>query len=109
MSENNTANASVNAKMGLVGWLTLLFVILKLDPGSYLTSPVVDWSWWLVFAPILIVWGFSLVVLAVLGIGFLGAYVFDKVGQHTRKKSAKNFSNMTPEDRREYLRRNRKR
>ena len=51
-SGNATANASINAKMGLFGWLTLLFVVLKLDPGNHLSSAVEDWPWWLVLLPV---------------------------------------------------------
>ena len=44
--------------------LTLLFVGLKL-------SGVVDWSWWWVFSPVLIVSAFEVVVLIAFGIYLL--------------------------------------
>lgn len=83
---NATANASVNAKMGVFGWLTIIFVILKLDPGNYLSSPVEDWSWWLVLLPLY----FWFVVLAVgvviVGIIFLGVLAHDELKTRKRRK-----------------------
>ena len=38
---------SENHNMGFVGWLTLSFIILKL-------TGFIDWSWWLVFLPLMI-------------------------------------------------------
>lgn len=89
MAESSSANASVNAKMGLAGWLTLVFVILKLDPGGHLTSPVVDWSWWLVFSPILIVWVIFIGVLLLVGLGFLVAFIHDEYKGRKRRKAAR--------------------
>lgn len=86
---NSSSNASVNAKMGLAGWLTLLFVILKLNPGEHLTSAVVDWSWWLVFSPLLVVWGIVLGILLVVGVGFLIAFVHDEVKRRKRRKATR--------------------
>lgn len=85
----SSSNASVNAKMGLAGWLTLLFVILKLNPGDHLTSPVVDWSWWLVFSPILIAWGILFAILLLVGLGFLVAFIHDEVKARKRRKQAR--------------------
>lgn len=34
--------------MGLAGWLTLVFVVSKI-------LGYIDWSWWLVFSPFIIV------------------------------------------------------
>ena len=87
--KSSSSNASVNAKMGLVGWLTLLFVILKLDPGGHLTSPVADWSWWLVFSPVLVAWGFVLGILLVVGVGFLIAIVRNEVRARKRRKATR--------------------
>lgn len=89
MAESSSANASVNAKMGLAGWLTLVFVILKLDPGSHLTSPVVDWSWWLVFSPVLIAWGILIVIALVVGVAFLVAFLHDEWKVRKRRKAAR--------------------
>lgn len=38
---------SENNNMGFVGWLTLSFIILRL-------TGFIDWSWWLVFSPLMI-------------------------------------------------------
>jgi len=40
--------------IGFLGALTIVFVVLKL-------TEVIDWSWWLVFLPVLIGAGFSLI------------------------------------------------
>ncbi len=63
--------------IGLTTLLTLLFVILKLNPGEHLTTTVVDWSWWWVLCPLwimpAILSGFCVACLAgVLFIGVLG-------------------------------------
>lgn len=104
--KSSSSHASVNAKMGLAGWLTLLFVTLKLNPGEYLTSPVVDWSWWLVFSPVLIAWG-----IALLGVGlvFAGAALLDWNAKRKRRNDQKATHNMTPGERREYFANKRRR
>lgn len=100
---SNTASASVNAKMGLAGWLTLVFVILKLNPGGYLDSAVQDWSWWLVFSPILIGVAFVLLLL-IIGAGvFGGAALLDWRSKKRRQKDQKVVQNMTMAERREYF------
>lgn len=103
---SSSSNASVNAKMGLAGWLTLVFVILKLNPGDHLTSPVVDWSWWLVLSPVLIAWGILLVILLGVGLVFAGAALNAK---RKRRNDQKATANMTPGERREYFANKRKR
>jgi hypothetical protein len=40
-------NESSGGGIGFVGLLTIAFIVLKL-------TNVIDWSWWLVFAPVLI-------------------------------------------------------
>lgn len=105
----STSNASVNAKMGLLGWLTLLFVILKLNPGGHLTSPVEDWSWWLVFSPVLIGWGILLVILLVVGVAFGGAKYRNHRKATQVKKDRRATQFMTPAERREYFANKRKR
>lgn len=76
--------------MGLAGWLTLLFVVLKLNPGGYLDSAVQDWSWWWVFSPILVVWAIGLGTLVGLALGagvcFLAAWLLDKRNQRKWRK-----------------------
>lgn len=106
---NSSSNATVNAKMGLLGWLTLVFVILKLNPGGHLTSPVEDWSWWLVFAPVLIAWVILLVFLLAVGVIFGGVKYFDYRDAKRRKKDRQATAFMTPAERREYFANKRKR
>lgn len=43
--------------VGLAGFLTILFAILKV-------THAVSWSWWLVFAPLLLSWTVFLIFLA---------------------------------------------
>ena len=47
--------------LGLPSILTIIFVIAKL-------FGVINWSWWLVFAPVLISLGIFILILGVLGI-----------------------------------------
>lgn len=44
-------NKSNATGMNLIGYLTLLFVTLKLV-GAHFVTPVYYWSWWLVLAPL---------------------------------------------------------
>ena len=53
-----------NNSIGLSGILTIIFVIAKL-------LGVVNWSWWLVFAPVFIQLGIFILFLGVLGIAAL--------------------------------------
>jgi len=48
----------VNSGMGLASWLTVIFVIAKL-------AKVINWSWWLVFAPVIVSTAIGLTILAV--------------------------------------------
>lgn len=43
---------SNNMGVGFLGLLTLIFIVLKLNPGGHLDSAVADWSWWWVLSPI---------------------------------------------------------
>lgn len=64
MAENK-ATASSNVSISFGGLLLVVLIVLKLNPGGHLDSPVQDWSWWLViFAPLLIGLTITLVVLA---------------------------------------------
>jgi hypothetical protein len=83
---NSTSNASARG-IGFAGLLTIVFVILKLNPGGYLDSPVEDWSWWLVFSPLLIAWGIVLLILLVIGLILLGAHLLDKRDLKKRRQS----------------------
>jgi len=44
--------------MGLLGWLTLCFVVMKLAG----IGEVARWSWWAVFSPIWIPLGLALII-----------------------------------------------
>jgi hypothetical protein len=44
--------------MGFCEVLTIVFVILKL-------TNVIAWSWWLVFSPLIVMYGLSLLILLV--------------------------------------------
>lgn len=71
---NNTATASTS--VSFAGLLGVVLVVLKLNPGGLLTTPVVDWSWWLVLLPfyagLLLLLLILLVGAIVVGIGELG-------------------------------------
>ena len=57
MSENRNSAGG----LGFFTVLTLIFITLKL-------CGLIDWSWWLVLAPIWISWSVVLVTLAIIGI-----------------------------------------
>ncbi len=52
MAENNSSSGGI----GFVGLPTIVFITLKL-------CHVIDWSWWWVWSPVLIVLGVVLVLL----------------------------------------------
>lgn len=52
--------------------LTVIFVLLKLDPGGHLTCRVAEWSWWWVFSPL---WVPSAVALCLVAVIFVGAII----------------------------------
>ena len=56
---------------GLAVFLTVLFAILKI-------LGVISWSWWIVFLPLLLVYGFGAVVLLIAAIWFLIYLTFKK-------------------------------
>lgn len=60
----NSSSSSTGGGIGFVGLLTIVFVAAKLT--HYL-----DWSWWWVFSPIWISWGIVLVILLIIGVGYL--------------------------------------
>lgn len=47
----------VQGGMGLLSWLTVAFVVLKLTGH-------IDWSWWIVLSPVLVSIGLWVVILA---------------------------------------------
>lgn len=57
MDNNNASRGGI----GFLGMLGILFIGLKL-------TGVIDWSWWLVLAPLWIPWGIVLVGILVIGI-----------------------------------------
>ena len=56
---------------GLAVFLTVLFAILKL-------LGVISWSWWIVFSPLIIVYGLSAVILLIAALWFLVYLTFKK-------------------------------
>ncbi|MDD1400980.1 hypothetical protein PSA87_04965 [Limosilactobacillus reuteri] len=56
---------------GLAAFLTALFAVLKL-------LGVVSWSWWVVFSPLILVYGLSAVILLIATIWFLIYLTFKK-------------------------------
>lgn len=57
MMDKNKSSGGI----GFAGVLTIIFVIAKL-------FGVINWSWWLVFTPMLISLGISVLILGILGI-----------------------------------------
>lgn len=55
--------------LGFLGALTLIFVVAKL-------WGIIDWSWWLVFLPVIISFGFALIILLFVSIVLLFAWGF---------------------------------
>lgn len=56
---------------GLAAFLTALFAILKV-------LGVISWSWWIVFSPLILVYGVSAVILLIAAIWFLIYLTFKK-------------------------------
>jgi hypothetical protein len=73
----NTATASASVSFPFFSLLGIVFVVLKLNPGGHLTSPVVDWSWWWVTAPFWGPWALLLGFFIVLGLGWLVVTLLD--------------------------------
>lgn len=89
MTNNTSSSSSVN--IGFGGLLLVALVVLKLNPGGHLDSPVEDWSWWLViFTPLLIGVALTLALVLAVGavacIGFLIALVVDFFKGRKREK-----------------------
>lgn len=59
MGDNKQQQA---AGMGLLGWLTLCFIVMKLAS----IGEVAKWSWWAVFSPVWLPLGLALIVFLVL-------------------------------------------
>jgi len=60
--------------IGFFGALFLIFLWLKLNPGSNFDTPVQDWSWWWVTAPL---WGPLVLALAIFAVAFISYIVID--------------------------------
>lgn len=91
MAENK-ATASSNVTFSFSGLLLVILIVLKLNPGGHLDSPVQDWSWWLViFAPLLISLAILGVILGVFAIGagivFAIAGILDWNDKRKREKA----------------------
>ena len=56
---------------GLAVFLTIVFAILKL-------TGVITWSWWIVFLPLLLVYGLGAVILVIAALWFLIYLTFKK-------------------------------
>lgn len=56
---------------GLAAFLTIVFAVLKL-------TGVITWSWWIVFLPLIAVYGFGAIVLLIAAIWFLIYLTFKK-------------------------------
>lgn len=56
---------------GLAAFLTALFAILKI-------LGVITWSWWIVFFPLILVYGLGAIVLVIAAIWFLIYLTFKK-------------------------------
>ncbi len=79
MAENTN---TTRGGMGFIGWLTILFVFLKLNPGDNFTTAIADWSWWWVLSPLWITTALGIVVLVV-------ALVVALVIDNRRRKKAR--------------------
>ncbi|MCC4326088.1 hypothetical protein LMB33_05555 [Limosilactobacillus reuteri] len=56
---------------GLAAFLTVLFAILKI-------LGVISWSWWIVFLPLIAVYGLGAIILVIAAIWFLIYLTFKK-------------------------------
>lgn len=77
-----SSSSSTSNGMGFFGWLTLVFIVLKFNPGSHLDSPVEDWSWWWVLSPL---WISFLLVIFILGGILLGTVTMDRRDRKRRQ------------------------
>ena len=86
MAETETV-VRTRGGMGLLGWLFIIFLVLKLNPGGHLDSPVEDWSWWWVTAPLWGAFAILALVLTALGVVYLVAQALDKRDARKRRKA----------------------
>lgn len=71
--------------IGFLGALTIAFIVLKL-------TGVIGWSWLWVLAPLWIPWAVVLGVLAVIGLVYLVAALFEGKDRRNRRKLARNLN-----------------
>jgi hypothetical protein len=65
MTTNNVSSSSSSGRIGFAGLLTIIFIILKLNPGGHLTTAVVHWSWLWVLSPLWISFGIVLGIMVI--------------------------------------------
>lgn len=74
MSESaNKSSSSSSYGIGFAGLLTIIFIILKLNPGGHLTTVIAEWpwfEWWGVCVLCPMIWSFYLVF------GIIGIILF---------------------------------
>ncbi|WP_346709029.1 hypothetical protein [Limosilactobacillus oris] len=56
---------------GLAAFLTALFAVLKI-------MGIVSWSWWIVFLPLILVYGLGAIILVIAAVWFLIYLMFKK-------------------------------
>jgi hypothetical protein len=90
MSDNNVTRTG--GGMGLLGWLFIVFLILKLT--DWQDNPVHDWSWWWVTAPL---WGpvaLGLGILLIVGVGWGIIRLFESKESKNRREAVKALDNL---------------
>lgn len=87
MTESKT-NVSTNSGMGLFGWLFIVFLILKLNPGGNFDTPIADWSWWWVTSPLWIPFLIFIVVLIPFCLAVVVLKSMDRYTARRRRKKA---------------------
>ena len=76
MSENDSASGG---GIGFLGLLTIAFIVLKLLGH-------IEWSWFWVLSPLMVVPA----ILAIVGIVFLVAHIFDTIDVWRRRRQREN-------------------
>lgn len=55
----------VASQITILGWTFIILLVLKLNPGGYLATPIAEMSWWWVTAPLWLPYAILFVVAAV--------------------------------------------
>ena len=84
---DNKSSASASINVGWLGLLGVVLVVLKLNPGGWLSSPVQDWSWWLVLLPFYVGLIILLLIAVVGGFFYLIGTMVDKRNRRKRRKA----------------------